>query len=183
MSHLQHNNEVDIDFFIIITYLRGWCQLQGKTASVVQKYSKRLMIEIRTPSLSNDKHIDMDEPSVLNLHKCLFFHKEIWNHKWSISTSCYSYICRLSTDAVLPCNWHQPLRYVMMMKKSMSTSLLCCKWLIFVVIFYTNLASRLKPVLRDQPLQTLIFDFSRHWSDRTWLCSINNEELWHFEVV
>ena len=47
----------------------------------------------------------------------------------------------------------------------------------------TNLASRLKPVLRDQPLQTLIFDFSRHWSDRTWLCSINNEELWHFEVV
>jgi len=85
------------------------------------------MIEIRTRSLSNDKHTDMDEPSALNLHKCLFFHKEIWNHKWSISTSCcYSYICRLSTDAVLPCNWHQPLRYVMMMKKSMSTSLLCC---------------------------------------------------------
>jgi hypothetical protein len=109
----------------------------------VQKYSKRLMIEIRTPSLSNDKHIDMDEPSVLNLHKCLFFHKEIWNHKWSISTSCYSYICRLSTDAVLPCNWHQPLRYVMMMKKSMSTLSyivlnLFVKWLIFLYIISVN---------------------------------------------
>lgn len=83
------------------------------------------MIEIKTSLTNNDKHTDMDEPSALNLHKCLVFSQRDMKSQVIHFNQLLFILCQQMQ--FYPLIVDQPLRSVMMMKKSMSTSLLCYK--------------------------------------------------------